>query len=87
MQNIIKSSNAKTFTAILFACIAMMAFMSFGHAAAPGVDWTTAVETDVKSMAGDVTKVMLAILTVALGIFGLQWGVRKAIRFFKSTTN
>lgn len=86
MQNIIKSSNAKTFTAILAACITMMAFMSFGLAAEPA-SWTTAVETDVKSMAGDVTKVMLSILTVALGIFALQWGVRKAIRFFKSTTN
>lgn len=49
--------------------------------------WTGAVETAIKSTAGEVTTVMLAVLAVGLGIFGLQWGVRKAMKFFKSTTN
>lgn len=85
MMNVIKSENTKTFFAILAFVIVMAAFNTFASAAP--VDWTSAVESDVKATAADVTKVMLAILTVALGIFGLQWGVRKAIRFFKATTN
>ena len=55
--------------------------------AAEPVAWTGAVEEAIKSTAGEVTTVMLAVLVVGLGIFGLQWGVRKAMKFFKSTTN
>lgn len=49
--------------------------------------WASQVTEEFTKVAGEVTPVLLAILGVALGIFGLQWGVRKAMKFFKSTTN
>lgn len=49
--------------------------------------WGATVTSEFTKMAGEVTPILLAILGVALGIFGLQWGVRKAMKFFKSTTN
>ena len=49
--------------------------------------WSGAVEEALKGTAGEVTTLMLAVLVIGLGIFGLQWGVRKAMKFFKSTTN
>jgi len=73
---------------LFFAVLLAFALLQvdFASAAAP-TDWVTPVETAVKAEAGNVTKVMLALLVIGLGIFGLQWGVRKAIRFFKATTN
>lgn len=49
--------------------------------------WSSAIQTALTSTAGEVTTLFAAILTVALGIFAFQWGVRKALKFFKSTTN
>lgn len=53
----------------------------------PTPTWTDQVLTNVTSSADEVTLLLLGILGVGLGIFAIQWGVRKAIRFFKSTTN
>lgn len=44
---------------------------------------TTALET----AAGDVKDTLVAVLPYALGVMALSWGVRKAIRFFKSASN
>lgn len=45
------------------------------------------VVTAITSAAGDVTGLMTDILPIALGIFALQWGVRKGIKFFRSAAN
>ncbi|WP_176202432.1 hypothetical protein [Geobacillus sp. LEMMY01] len=45
------------------------------------------ISTAFQSAAGDVKDTMLAVLPYALGVFALSWGVRKAIRFFKSAAN
>lgn len=37
--------------------------------------------------AGDVIGMFGDILPIALGVFALQWGVRKGITFFKGATN
>lgn len=37
--------------------------------------------------ASSVTGLIVDILPIALGIFALQWGVRKGIKFFKSSAN
>lgn len=37
--------------------------------------------------AGSVTGMLTDLLPIALGIFALQWGVRKGIKFFKSSAN
>jgi len=85
MQNILSSKNTKTVVIVAILALFAMFQVDFASAAAP--DWVTPVETAVKGEAANVTKVMLALLVIGLGIFGLQWGVRKAIRFFKATTN
>lgn len=41
----------------------------------------------LQSAVGDVKDTMLAVLPYALGVFALSWGVRKVIRFFKSSAN
>lgn len=86
MQNILSSKNTKTVVILAILALSATFQVDFASAAAP-VDWTTPVETAVKAETGNITKVMLALLVLGLGIFGLQFGVRKAIRFFKSTTN
>lgn len=45
------------------------------------------VVTAMTTAAGDVTGLMTDLLPIALGIFALQWGVRKGIKFFKSSAN
>lgn len=47
---------------------------------------TNAVVTAITSTATDVTGQMNGVLAAALGIFALQWGIRKVIRFFKSAS-
>lgn len=37
--------------------------------------------------AGDVKDTIVAVLPYGLGVMALTWGVRKAIRFFKSAAN
>lgn len=41
----------------------------------------------MQTAAGDVTGLMTDLLPIALGIFALQWGVRKGIKFFKGAAN
>jgi len=69
MQNILSSKNTKIFA--FFAVLLAFALLQvdFASAAAP-TDWVTPVETAVKAEAGNVTKVMLALLVIGLGIFG-----------------
>lgn len=45
------------------------------------------VTTAVQTAADNVIGVMTDLLPIALGVFALQWGVRKGIRFFKSASN
>ena len=52
-----------------------------------GTSIFTEVTTALTSTASDVTGFMTGIVAIGLGIFALQWGVRKGIKFFKSTTN
>lgn len=37
--------------------------------------------------AASVTGLITDLLPIALGIFALQWGIRKGIKFFKSSAN
>lgn len=86
MQNILTAKNIKLSLGFLTAFALMLMFqMDFASAAESG--WTTTVETEMKTAGADVTSVLLKILVVALGIFALQFGVKKAMKFFKSTTN
>ena len=45
------------------------------------------VVTALTSAAGQVTGLLTDVLPIALGIFAIQWGVRKGIKFFKSASN
>jgi MFS-type transporter involved in bile tolerance (Atg22 family) len=49
--------------------------------------WADSATTAITSAAGDVTGFMTTVLPIALGVFALQWGVRKGIKFFKSSAN
>lgn len=46
----------------------------------------TAITTGLTNVAGNVTNVLVAIVPIALGIFGMVWVVRKATSFFKGLT-
>lgn len=46
-----------------------------------------AVIAGLTTTASDVTGMMTKLIPIALGIFALQWGIRKGIKFFKSSTN
>lgn len=48
---------------------------------------TTAVKTSVQTAVTDTINMMMAILPIGLTVFATVWGVKKAMRFFKSTTN
>lgn len=50
-----------------------------------GIDAATIIASFTTASA-DVLALMAGLLPVALGIFATTWGVRKAMRFFKSTT-
>lgn len=45
------------------------------------------VTTGFTAAAADVTGIFIDLLPIALGIFALQWGVRKGIQFFKASAN
>ena len=45
------------------------------------------VVTALTTTASSVTGLLTDVLPIALGIFALQWGVRKGIKFFKSSAN
>jgi hypothetical protein len=45
------------------------------------------VTTALNTAATDVKDTIVAVLPYALGVMALSWGVRKAIRFFKSAAN
>ena len=45
------------------------------------------VVTAMTTAAGSVTGLLTDLLPIALGVFALQWGVRKGIKFFKSSAN
>lgn len=47
---------------------------------------TTAVVAAMTTAATDTTGLMLKLLVPALGIFALQFGIRKGLRFFKSAS-
>lgn len=47
----------------------------------------TSIVTGLTKTATDVTGMMTDLIPVALGVFALQWGIRKGIKFFKSSTN
>lgn len=48
---------------------------------------STSIVSALTSTASDVTGQMTGVLSAALGIFALQWGIRKTVRFFKSASN
>lgn len=45
------------------------------------------IVTALTATATDVTGDMTGVLTAALGVFALSWGIRKVIRFFKAASN
>lgn len=51
------------------------------------VDMITAVKTAVQTAVTDTMSMFTELLPIALGVFAATWGVRKAIRFFKSASN
>lgn len=48
---------------------------------------TTALETAVTAIKTDALSVIGIVIPLAFAVAGLQWGVRKAIRWFKSLAN
>ena len=49
-----------------------------------GNNITTALTSAFSGVVGDVTTVITAVLPIALGLFALIFGIRKAMQFFKS---
>lgn len=45
------------------------------------------VTTAVQSAVNDTISLFMAILPIALSVFAVTWGVRRAMRFFKSSAN
>lgn len=51
------------------------------------INWAQTVSTAVQSAVTDTLEMFAAVLPIGLTVFAALWGIRKAIRFFKSTTN
>lgn len=51
-----------------------------------GIDASVIISAFTTASA-DVLVLMAGLLPVALGIFATSWGVKKAMKFFKATTN
>lgn len=51
------------------------------------IDWSTTVSTAVQTAVTDTLEMFAAVLPIGLTVFAALWGIRKAIKFFKSTTN
>lgn len=47
----------------------------------------TAVKSAVQTAVTDTLAMMMDLLPIALTVFAAVWGVKKAIRFFKSASN
>lgn len=45
------------------------------------------VVSGLTAAAGDLTKQIGSLAPIAIGVFALQWGIRKGIKFFKSAAN
>lgn len=51
-----------------------------------GID-SSAVVSAVTTAVGDTIGLMTSLLPIALTVFAAMWGIRKAMKFFKSTAN
>ena len=47
----------------------------------------TAVLAAVTEASQDTTGLMLKLLVPALGVFAVSWGVRKGLKFFRTSAN
>ena len=68
-------------------CLLMATGAASANTEAPATDWKASLIGEFTTIVADVMIVLLAIIGIAMGIFGLQFAVRKAIKFFKSSTN
>lgn len=51
------------------------------------INWSETVTQAVQTAVNDTLEMFAAVLPIALTVFAVSWGVRKAIRFFKGATN
>lgn len=51
------------------------------------INWAQTVSTAVQSAVADTLEMFAAVLPIGLTVFAALWGIKKAIRFFKATTN
>lgn len=52
-----------------------------------GINWAETITQSVQAAVNDVLDMFAAVLPIALTVFAVSWGVRKAIRFFKGATH
>lgn len=52
-----------------------------------GIDWAQTVTEAVQTAVSDTLEMFAAVLPIALTVFAVSWGVKRAIRFFKGATN
>lgn len=76
---------ALTAVAVLMLALAIPCFAS-GTSGSSGIssDITSAFSTGFQQIASDVTSVLVVIIPIALGIFGVIWVAKKAISWFRS---
>lgn len=74
---------ALTAAAILMLALAVPCFATSGSTGISS-DITSAFSTGFQQIASDVTSVLVVIIPIALGIFGVIWVARKAISWFRS---
>ncbi len=80
------SENKHAVTSSVAAMALMVGTSAFAAEETVGIDPAIVVGAFTKSVNSTLT-LMAALLPIGLGVFATVWGVRKAIRFFKATTN
>lgn len=64
----------------------MLVFSSPAFAAGTGID-ASVVTSAVNDAVTNTISMMAGLLPLALTVFAATWGIRKAIRFFKASSN
>ena len=84
-NKVLKSKTSKYVATAMFA--AAVAVMGCINCFAADVDFSTIMQTAFNTVKSDITSYVGVALPIALGVFALLFGIKKAVSFFRSVAS
>ena len=84
-NKVLKSKTSKYVATAMFA--AAVAVMGCTNCFAADVDFSTIMQTAFNTVKSDIISYVGVALPIALGVFALLFGIKKAVSFFRSVAS